>query len=30
LRPDYSHKLFIDMRGRYIFLVLALAADAAR
>lgn len=28
LRPDYSHKLFSDTRGRYIFLMVALAADA--
>ena len=29
MRPDYAYKLFTDQRGRYIFLILSLATDAA-
>lgn len=28
MRPDYGHKTFKDERGNYVFLLLALAADA--
>jgi len=28
MRPDYSTKIFIDQRSRYIFLMLTLATDS--
>jgi hypothetical protein len=28
MRPDYARKIFNDQRGRYIFLLISLAADS--